>query len=88
MEVTLRARIAKAVNKADPEGLLKLGAPADEYGVEIDAIAAALEDVPLTEKAVAIVARNVFRKYFGHSAYTHDDFLTMAKEICSTQSFA
>jgi len=69
--VTLHpARIRHALNDEDPENLLKLGAPDDEYQTEADMIANLLANVPpadrTLERVVAIIA-GVWRHMFALS---------------------
>lgn len=63
MEVRdLRAAVQSAMNELDPEGLLRLGAPADEYDSEIDDFVATIaQDVQVTE---ALVRRTWARWFY------------------------
>jgi|HubBroStandDraft_2_1064218.scaffolds.fasta_scaffold269999_1 hypothetical protein len=49
----LRAAVQSVVNGVDPEGLLRMGAPINEYDPEIDDFVGAIaRDVPITEDFV------------------------------------
>ncbi|MDE7231448.1 MAG: DUF1871 family protein [Oscillospiraceae bacterium] len=55
--------VKRAVDAADPCGLLEIGAPSDEYELEIGRIAKAVSKSD-TEESIAGVAAEVFSKAF------------------------
>lgn len=46
--IALRAAVRGIVDALDPEGLLAIGAPADEYSPEVDALAGLVAAGPVT----------------------------------------
>lgn len=71
--------VKKAVDSADPYGLLKIGAPDDEYDFESEAIAAAIS-VGDSEKRIAEIAAEVFAKEFNWKI-TADRFRDFARNV-------
>jgi hypothetical protein len=63
-EKRLYARVKRAVNTTDPMGLLRAGAPDDEYHAEIDEITHRLADCRTHAQTLTTVHR-VFAKWFG-----------------------
>lgn len=68
--------VKKAVDNADPYGLLGMGAPDDEYDLESEAIAAAVS-VGDSEEKIAEIAAEVFAKEFNRKI-TADRFREFA----------
>jgi hypothetical protein len=66
-EVKLKALVTKVINKHDPEQLLKVGCPADEYEPEIDDIAASLRP-SMDVHDVWLIVCNTLHWYFGDHA--------------------
>jgi hypothetical protein len=63
-EKRLYARVKRAVNATDPMGLLRAGAPDDEYHPEINEITHRLADC-LTRSQTLTTVHQVFMKWFG-----------------------
>jgi hypothetical protein len=79
----LSARIKRVVNKADPQGLLRAGAPDDEYHPEIDEIACRLPEKECrTASQTQTVVRQVFIKWFGvHAAGPRSGYEKLATAL-------
>ena len=61
-----------AINTADPMGLLKLGAPKDEYEPEIQDIVKVLASRPVNGvRDVQAALIDVFTQYFGRTVLDH-----------------
>ncbi len=56
-----RAHVRRVVNAADPEGLLDLGAPADEYDPEVEDLTRLVQHGDVTTKSV----QNIWERWFG-----------------------
>ena len=65
------AAVRAAIDAEDPEGLLGLGCPADEYCQEISIIAGKIHDLtqrqgsPATAEQISVLVEEVWIKYFG-----------------------
>lgn len=76
----VRARVRRVVDEADPEGLLELGAPPDEYDPEIDDLTRLVVSGRVTVESVLAV----WERWFGPgSALQHDRVLLehVAREL-------
>lgn len=71
--------VKRAVDNADPCGLLKMGAPDDEYELEAKRIAEVIEVGDSTER-MAEVAAAVFSRAFSRETAS-DRFLGFAEEV-------
>lgn len=71
--------VKKAIDCADPYGLLKIGAPDDEYEVEAADIAEAISSGDSEEKIAGIIA-NIFAKEFNWEV-TAENFRGLARNI-------
>lgn len=71
--------VTKHINQWDPEGLLELGAPDDEYDCEIDYIVDADLDSK-DEIELAGEIEYIFERMLG-TRYRFDDCLSIAKAI-------
>lgn len=60
----LAAAIERAINEADPIGLLEAGAPADEYGSEVGTILPRITNAQLPDD-VTHVLHEEFLRWFG-----------------------
>ena len=77
----LRASVQKAINSADPIGLIANGSPRDEYDPEIGTILPRLQDADSVEQ-IATVLLEEFRRWFGEDEVgTQQDYSDAAKEI-------
>ena len=82
MDDTTKYDIMKrAVDAADPCGLLEIGAPSDEYELEIGRIAEAVSESD-TEESIAEVAAGIFSKAFSEEI-TADRFREFARNVCN-----
>jgi hypothetical protein len=61
----LGSAVGEAVNQLDPEGLLDMGAPHDEYSSEIDSLTSLAVRGDLSEQSVL----TVWERAFGPSSY-------------------
>jgi hypothetical protein len=61
----LRLEVAQAVDEIDPEGLLGMGAPPEEYGGESDRLTSLVVRDELTEQSVLAV----WERAFGPGSY-------------------
>ena len=61
----LRLGVGEVVNELDPEGLLDMGAPRDEYSSEVDALTSLVVRGGLSERAVLAV----WERAFGPGSY-------------------
>jgi len=65
------AEVRAAIDSEDPEGLLALGCPADEYSQEISIIAAKIHELtqrqgsPANAEQISGLVAEVWVKYFG-----------------------
>lgn len=64
----LRSRVRAVVNAADPEGLIALGAPDDEYGPQVGELARRLTSGPITTADVL----DVWAARFGADTWLAD----------------
>jgi hypothetical protein len=74
------AAVARAMDDADPIGLLKTGAPSDEYSTELDTILprlAALEELD----DVTAVLHEEFQRWFGDSAGPRNAYEAPARRV-------
>ena len=78
-EATKYNIVKKAVDSADPYGLLKIGAPDDEYEFEAADIAEAIS-VGDSEERIAEIAAEVFAKEFNWKV-TADRFRDFARSV-------
>lgn len=53
--------VLQVLSGEDPEGLLAIGAPSDEYALEADALARLLRDGPVTAEVLV----EVWERFFG-----------------------
>ncbi|WP_346621524.1 hypothetical protein [Blastococcus montanus] len=56
----LGSAVGEVVNQSDPEGLLDMGAPQDEYSSEIDSLTSLAVREDLTERSVLAVWERAF----------------------------
>ena len=61
---TLRMVLEELINSEDPEALLKLGAPKNEYSQEVKLMAGALKGKRLNANLIARTAADVFNAQF------------------------
>ncbi len=78
--VLQQKRIADLIKKADPIGLIALGAPGDEYQPEASAVAARIDTCKSADDCHVLVCE-VFAKYFGASAPPRGSLRSLADEI-------
>ncbi len=72
--------IVKAViDRADPDGLLEIGAPSDEYDSESKEIADKISGNDSVEN-IAVTAAKIFSRTF-NAAFSPDRFMEAAAEI-------
>lgn len=71
--------VTERINEWDPEGLLDLGAPIDEYETEIEEITEGVLEAR-DEIDIADEIQDVFKRYFGRE-YNFDRCLKVAKKI-------
>lgn len=71
--------VKRAVDAADPCGLLEIGAPSDEYELEVGRIAEAVSESD-TEERIAEVAAEVFSRAFAEKI-TADKFREFARGV-------
>ena len=71
--------VKKAIDNADPCGLLACHAPLDEYDDESAEIAAMISDEDSAEE-IAVICANVFSRSFAENV-SADKFLVVAEEI-------
>lgn len=71
--------IKKAIDSADPYGLLRIGAPDDEYDLESESISAAIS-VGDSEERIAEIATEVFAREFNWKI-TVDRFRDFARNV-------
>ncbi len=71
--------VKRAVDAADPCGLLEIGAPSDEYELEIGRITEAVSESD-TEESIADIAAEVFSKAFNQKI-TADRFCEFARNV-------
>lgn len=73
--------ITKHINRWDPERLIDMGAPDDEYESQIEEVVDAILDCR-DEIELADVIKDVFDRYFGYRRkLDFDDCLRVAKAI-------
>jgi len=60
----LRAAVSEAVNRADPVGLLEIGAPSDEYDPEVGTVLPRLREAK-SPGDVARILHEEFVRWFG-----------------------
>ena len=60
----LRARLTQILNEEDPVGLIRLGAPLDEYDPEVGTVLPRLKDC-LDESGLRRVLHEEFARWFG-----------------------
>lgn len=79
----LRRAVKAAVDALDPEGLLRMGAPDDEYDSEVDEFTARLAqgDVVTSDSVRAIWAR-----WFGSSTRDQENLEDLARRLLTIQS--
>jgi len=78
--VRLVKRIAEAIDRHDPIGLRALGAPADEYETQVNAIARAASSCRNVEEWVDAIW-TAFHDSFGESAGSKDNYDQLANEM-------
>jgi len=63
----LQSAIREILNREDIEGLLEIGAPADEYSIEAELISQAIENgqVELQNEKLYELLREIWHKMFG-----------------------
>lgn len=71
--------VKRAVDRADPYGLLAMGAPDDEYDLESERIADALSGADSAEK-IAMLAAEIFSRSFNMD-FKAELFAGAAEEI-------
>jgi hypothetical protein len=82
----LRSEITRALNEADPIGLIEGGAPADEYSPEIGTIIPRLKEAS-SESALRRIIHEEFSRWFGVDvAGPEEGFDKAAKLIWSVVS--
>jgi hypothetical protein len=67
--VRARAHVRRVVNAADPEGLLDLGAPADEYDPEVEDLTRLVQHGDVTTATV----REIWERWFGPGSALQDN---------------
>lgn len=78
----LRAAVQGVVNELDPEGLLRMGAPLDEYDSEInDFVTAITDDIPITEGHV----RHIWDRWFGPARRDRPRLSDLSVRLASIQ---
>jgi hypothetical protein len=58
---TLRYSVQSAVNELDPEGLLAMGAPADEYDAEVEDF---IEEITSAKSVSQESVRKIWKRWF------------------------
>lgn len=71
--------VKSAIDRADPDGLLAIGAPSDEYDSESEEIAKKISENDSVEN-IAETAAKVFSRTF-NAAFSPDRFMEAAAEI-------
>lgn len=71
--------VKAAIDRADPDGLLEIGAPSDEYDSESEEIAKKISGDNSVEE-IAETAAKIFSRTF-NSAFLPDRFMEAAAEI-------
>ena len=71
--------VKKAIDRADPYGLLKMHAPSDEYDLEAEEISENISGNNSAEE-IAEIAAKVFSRTF-NAAFSADKFIEAAREI-------
>lgn len=69
----LFVRIKEETNACDPEGLIRRGAPDDEYEPEVQELVARIREVD-RDASDARLARDVFERWFGPKTYRDGRF--------------
>lgn len=77
----LRAAITNAINRADPVGLLDLGAPQDEYDPEVGTILPRLSTASSANDVLTIVHEEFVRWFGTDNAGPADAYREAAEEI-------
>jgi len=76
----LAAAIERAINEADPIGLLEAGAPADEYRSEVGTILNRITNAQLPDD-VTDVLHDEFLRWFGGTAGPRQAYEAPARRI-------
>lgn len=77
-----RAAVKRLVDQLDPEGLLRIGAPPDEYDAEIDDfVAAVLADATVTESLV----QDIWARWFGPRLKPPPSLSELARRLATIQ---
>ncbi len=71
--------VKSAIDRADPDGLLEIGAPPDEYDSESEEIAGKISENNSVEK-IAEISAKIFSRTF-NSLISPDKFMEVAAEI-------
>lgn len=86
----LFTKVRRAINAADPEGLLRMGAPEDEYDQEAGRLAAAIRamDAP-SVSAIEAALQDVWTQLFdltfpGREDHYRDTFHALAVDVMAT----
>lgn len=73
--------IERAIDDADPIGLLEGGAPADEYGPEIGTIVPRVTSAQSVEEVTTILHEEFQRRFGDDTAGSRDAYEAPAREI-------
>jgi len=73
--------VAKAIDDEDPIGLLKIGAPGDEYSVEIGTVVPLLARSRAADDVIDILHKEFSRRFGESAAGPREAFLPLANKI-------
>jgi hypothetical protein len=74
--------VERVINEWDPMGLLEMGAPQDEYHLEVEEISASLR-IAKDDKALASKVQEIFYGSFNEESFLSENsnYLDIAKKI-------
>ena len=75
------AAVERAINDADPIGLLQGGAPADEYGSEIGTIVRRVVNAQSVDEIAAVLHEEFVRWFGDDTAGPHQAYEAPARQI-------
>jgi hypothetical protein len=77
----LVAAIERAINEADPIGLLEIGAPTDEYGPEIGTIVPRMPSAQQLDDVIDVLHQEFLRWFGDDTAGPRQAYEAPAREI-------
>jgi hypothetical protein len=84
MAIGVAAAVERAINDADPIGLLEGGAPADEYGPEIGTIVPRVMNAQSVDEIAAVLYEEFVRWFGGDTAGPRQIYEAPARQIWRT----